>query len=219
MSQPIATRPLKPRIAAENADKAKRNIEAKISLLKKAIAAVQAPKQSCSGTDLELIHHAMTANQIPTTVRQFNAWCSEHMSAGMGAVYPGILRNAQATLKRHPVLLASTQEAIAAIRSHAKRKPTASKLGALEDLRRKMRLLVVIRRIAERELASNLFASEDLKSQLIASEARYAALEREIVESRVRHRDEVAQLRKSNADLTKMLTAVTPLRPSSDDGQ
>lgn len=186
----------KPKVAYANADAAKTNIVNKIRALKSALEESTVERSS-----------------LPHTPRQFNAWTSSKLPVNFGYVEP-FGTNAQATLKKHPELFVSLDQLLQLIKSateSTKKKPR-DRSEVVARLKSDIRLHLVIRQIAERELVME-------RRQTIRSNAKYEGLQSKMrslekeSQSRISGLTEaVAQLEREKAVLIAAARKITPLR-------
>lgn len=168
----------KPAVAAVNAAMAEENIRQKLLLLSAALSQASRPNmlRSTSSPDLSA---AISARALPLTVRQFNLWSSESLSKTINGL-PEFHRNAAVTLARHPLLRTGVHDVLVALRTALNSQtPAQRQEQSAISLRRRLMAANTMRQIAERELIASRLEVHGLRDQLVRSEGRFAALERE----------------------------------------
>lgn len=200
----------KPNVAERSEKEALVNLRTKLSLLRDLAKLAQLRPEDERSTSTTL-GRLMQEKRFPKSVRQFNLWSCEDLPADLRANLPHFVRNANQTLNRYPELAISVREAVELFRT-----PLRSRSSSLDDrlavVRRRAQFSDQIRRIAERELASALLSLRESTAQVVETSLQLQNLEREVATAIHAKDSEIAELRQRNAELTKMLRDIVPIR-------
>jgi len=198
-------------VAFRNHEDAKQNIRAKLEVLRSVTKswgrAVPLGVEEVERRDALL-------PLLPGSIRQFNAWHTADLPAGLADTMPRLRTNANQTLRADATLLANVQTAIAAIRSLRKQlTPEATRQDRVAALTRRARLAEAMRSIAERELIAAMRVQRDMAAEISALKNQLTAIERESRAAVDRLEGELGDALKSNAELVKQQQRIKPLRP------
>ena len=174
---------------------ARTNIERKLALLVAALKTADAKNDRIS-------------DDLPLSRRQFNYW--KPLESGGRQLGP----NANDTLKRHPDLLSSVEEAVALAKSSRERSEEArpSREERVAAARRAQRIHWTLRIIAERALISSRRELADAERGVVELRAKLKSAEEEFKRRIEEVCAENQTLRDENARLIRDRAKVAPLR-------
>jgi paraquat-inducible protein B len=194
----------KPAVAFQSADAALSNIRVKLSLLREYLDG-RGPFVQLDGK--------LSFTLLPSSIRQFNSWCSRDLKSLVNDDLPEFSRNANSTLNKHAAELASIQSAVKALSSKARAEGMRpNKEASLARARDESRLQKTLREIAERELKISRQAQERLRKDAELLRTQLKSLAEEARSQNESLSQELEQLRKQNALLAKTVRKVYPLR-------
>ena len=186
----------KPKVAYANENAAKINIANKIRVLK------------CALQD-----STVDRSSLPRTPRQFNAWTSSKLPVNLDYA-DAFGTNAQATLKKHPELLISLDQLLILVNAAAERakKMPRDRSEVVARLKSDMRLHLVLRQIAERELVMARRQTIQSNAKYESLQSKMRSLERESQSQILGLTESIEQLEREKAVLVAAARKITPLR-------
>jgi hypothetical protein len=169
----------KPTVAFCSEENARRNIQAKVGAIR------------------ELLDAGARPPDVPTSLRQFNAW-SRPQSKDCGALH----RNANETLARHLDLSSAVRSLVRLTKAVAKPQVRQRDAG-LARTRERSEVHKVIRQIAEAELLRSRADNTRLRAELEALRAQVDSMTEEADRIRREYEEEIAKLRVRNAEVLR----------------
>lgn len=191
-----STQGLKPAVAFRLQNEAEMKLRAKMDLLKSAIDQLK-----LSGNDL-------LARDLPGSRRAFLIWQPTSPDG-----IP-LSKSSNDTLKKHPEILASVEDAVSAVKNlqSAKKNAISTKADRLASSRRSQKLHLAIRQIAERALVVARKEVMNHRHEIELLKSKLASAENEFRQNVEKLSAECIELRSENARLAKTLAKSIPLK-------
>ncbi|GAB4565797.1 MAG: hypothetical protein Tsb007_37460 [Rhizobacter sp.] len=204
----------KPAVADQNRKNAEANIRNKVAILCDLVEILSHPAADAAKKfERELLDRCL----YPKSVRQFNAWKTASLPADLRELAPAFATNANATLVKNEELYASCRQVVSALHQHRlvlARRPTRE--DSLNRTRHRLTMSNTLRQIIERQYAVLLVRNSEMRGAVEQHEARYQSLSREVSDALRARDEEIADLRKKNAELVSASLKVTGLRGRHD---
>lgn len=145
---------------------------------------------------------------LPNSRRAFLAW------QPVGPDGAALSKSSNDTLKKHEEVLASVDDAVAAVKllQNATKVGSVSKADRLASSRRSQKIHLAVRQIAERALVSSRKEVTKLRDEVTAMKAKLMSAENEFQMNFEKISAECQDLRAENARLAKVLAKAIPLK-------
>jgi hypothetical protein len=195
-----------PPVGLENAQKARENIRAKLSLIGDWVKEIALSENSISRVALAPF------SALPRSQREFNAWDSSTLPSSVISIHGPFHKNANTTLLKNQDLLSSLRQYFAVLKQSETEAPARRKQESIASLQRRLTMEKTLRDIAEKDLVrvrAKLWQSQK-EEEILRAELRSA--ETKAVEMIEELQQLLAQVSAERAELIRTVKKVSGIR-------